>query len=162
MFQMLRIWTPAARLPTSHRLQANNQQTCWSCEQQGHISADCQKENDQGAATLGNHLSPPVACPQSSEEIVVASVRSDSVIMEKVGDAHIKTKRSVMHSTSHADGALYISLAYLIYFRMIKFYLLPMLIECGRGSFFLQSPVTDQVEMDQCMSLECQTSLYSF
>ena len=44
----------------------------------------------------------------------------------------------------------YISLAYLIYFRMITFYLFPMLAECGRGSTYLQSPVTYQVEMDQC------------
>ena len=44
----------------------------------------------------------------------------------------------------------YISLAYLIYFRMITFYLLPMLAECGRGSISLQSPVTYQVETDQC------------
>ena len=43
----------------------------------------------------------------------------------------------------------YISLAYLIYFRMM-FYLLPMLAECGRVSISLQSPVTYQVEMDQC------------
>ena len=43
----------------------------------------------------------------------------------------------------------YISLAYLIYFRMITFYLLPMLAECGRGNISLQSPVTYQVEMDQ-------------
>ena len=37
----------------------------------------------------------------------------------------------------------------IIYFRMIMFYLLPMLAECGRGSISLQSPVTYQVEMDQ-------------
>ena len=30
------------------------------------------------------------------------------------------------------------------------FYLLPMLAECGKGSISLQSPVTYQVEMDQC------------
>ena len=35
----------------------------------------------------------------------------------------------------------HISLAYLIYFRMITFYLLPMLAESGRGSISLQSPV---------------------
>ena len=59
-------------------------------------------------------------------------------------------RRSVEHSTPHADGAPYISLAYLIYFRMIKFYLLPMLAKYGRGSISLQSPVTYQVETDQC------------
>ena len=32
-----------------------------------------------------------------------------------------------------------ISLAYLVYFRMITFYLLPMLVECGRGSISLQN-----------------------
>ena len=36
------------------------------------------------------------------------------------------------------------------YLRMITFYLLPMLGECGRGSISLQSPVTYQVETDQC------------
>ena len=44
----------------------------------------------------------------------------------------------------------YISLGYLIYYRMITFYLLPMLAECGRGNISLQSPVTYQVEIDQC------------
>ena len=44
----------------------------------------------------------------------------------------------------------YISLDYLMYFRMIMFYLLPMLAECGRGSISLQSLVTYQVETDQC------------
>ena len=44
----------------------------------------------------------------------------------------------------------YIPLTFLIYFRMITFYLLPMLAECGRGSISFQSPVTYQVETDQC------------
>ena len=59
----------------------------------------------------------------------------------------------------------YISLAYLIYFRMM-FYLLPMLAECGRGSISLQSPVTYQVETDQCKrsfeSVMPDCYLYSF
>ena len=46
-------------------------------------------------------------------------------------------------------GPRYISVAYLIYFR-VMFYLLPMLAECGRGSISIQSPVTYQVETDQC------------
>ena len=44
-----------------------------------------------------------------------------------------------------------------IYFRMITFYLLPMLAECGRGSISLQSPVTYQVETDQKRSFESVT-----
>ena len=36
------------------------------------------------------------------------------------------------------------------YIIRITFYLLPMLAECGRGSISLQSPVTYQVETDQC------------
>ena len=50
----------------------------------------------------------------------------------------------------HSVVPHYISLAYHIYFRMITFYLLPMLAECGRGSISLQSPVTYQVETVQC------------
>ena len=41
----------------------------------------------------------------------------------------------------------HISLAYLIDFRMIKLYLLPMLAKYGRDSISLQSPVTYQFEM---------------
>ena len=37
------------------------------------------------------------------------------------------TRRSVEHCTQHAMAPGYISLAYLIDFRMIKLYLLPML-----------------------------------
>ena len=44
----------------------------------------------------------------------------------------------------------YISLAYLIYIRMVVLYLLPMLAVCGIGSISLQLPVTYQVETDQC------------
>ena len=63
------------------------------------------------------------------------------------------TRRSVEHSTPTPMAPRYISLAYLIYFRMIKFYPLPMLAECGKGSISPHSPVTYQVEMDQCKSL---------
>ena len=56
----------------------------------------------------------------------------------------------IEHSIPHADGAPlhFTSLSYI--FRMIMFYLLPMLAECGRGSISLQSSVIYQVETDQC------------
>ena len=46
---------------------------------------------------------------------------------------HVYYRRSVEHCTPHVDGAPYISLAYLIYLRMIKFSYI--LAECGRVAF---------------------------
>ena len=57
----------------------------------------------------------------------------------------LKTRRSVEHCTLHPMAPHYISLAYLIYFRMIKIYLIPICWQCGRGSISLQSPVAYQV-----------------
>ena len=84
--------------PTPRRPQANYRRICWSCGQQGHIAADCQQGNDRGAATLGKPPPPPVACPQSTDEIVVASVRSDSVITGKIGGVYIEM---MLDSGSH-------------------------------------------------------------
>ena len=77
--------------------------------------------------------------------------------------AKLLTRRSVEHCTPHADGAPlhFTGLSYI--FRMIKFYL--FLAECGRGSISLQSPVTYQVETDQCkrrFESVMPTYLYSF
>ena len=58
-----------------------------------------------------------------------------------------ETRRSVEHCTPHPMATGYISLAYLIDFRMIKLYLLPICWQNGRGT--LQQPISNGISVRQ-------------